>query len=76
MGIPRLQELKAALDHKRSQTVNFMSAKPMRLSEIDWIEPKLSNSVTVLHMYMRGLGSFKTIKEEAKAGNPQHGGHY
>jgi hypothetical protein len=52
-----------------------MSSKTVGLRETNGIQPKLGNAVTMLNMDVRRLRSFKTVKEEAKAGDPQDSRH-
>jgi hypothetical protein len=75
MGIPRLGESWAILDQERSQTVDFVRAKAMRLRKTDRLKPKLSDVLAVFNIDVRRFGSLKAIKEEPEVGDSQHGRH-
>jgi hypothetical protein len=64
------------LDDERSQPIELMGSKTMRLRETDGIQPKLGNTIAVFNMNVRRLRSFKAIEEEAKARKPQYSRHW
>ena len=75
IGRPGLHESGATFDHERSQSVQFMGSKTMRLREPDRVQPKLGNAIAMLDMDVWRLRSFETVEEETKARKPQDSRH-
>jgi hypothetical protein len=75
MGIPGLGESLAILDQERSQTIDLMRTKTMRLRKTNRLQPELRDAVTVFNIDVRRLGSLQAIKEEPEAGYPQYSRH-
>jgi hypothetical protein len=61
LGIPGLHESCTILDYECPQTIQFMGPKAMGLGEIDWVQPKLGNVITVLDMDVRRPGSLEAV---------------
>jgi hypothetical protein len=55
VGIPGLQKPQSVLDNKQPQAVQFVAAETMRFRKIDWVQPELSDTVTVLNVDVRRL---------------------
>ncbi len=63
------------LNYERPQTVDFMGPKAVGLRKADRLQPEFPDAIITFNMYVRRLGSLKTVREEAKAGYTQHSWH-